>query len=158
VVLLSPETSCAVLKVSRAPWSYAVTPARHPARGNILPRTEEELYFLQFKNVKVGIHLRRHTFRVLNGPGIFYSVHAAACRSLPNQHGEVHFRFLPRRVCLARNFNTHAAPCLHGGNYFLLLPRSSCADLDFNSSAAHSLRGSRPHRSTPCRPYVADGC
>jgi hypothetical protein len=65
---------------------------------------------------------------------------AAACRSLTDQHGKVHFTFLQRRVCLARNFNTHAAPCLHGGNYFLLLPRSSCADLDFNLSAAQSLR------------------
>jgi hypothetical protein len=50
-------------------------------------------------------------------------------------------------------FTAHS---LHGGNHVLLLPRSSCAVLDFNSSAAQSLRGSRPHRSTPCRPYAAD--
>ena len=81
-----------------------------------------------------------------------------AWRTLTTQHGKVHFRFLPRRVSVARSFNTHAAPRLHGGNHVLLLPRSSCEVLDVNSSAAQSLRGSRPHRPAPCRPYAAEGC
>jgi hypothetical protein len=83
----------------------------------------------------------------------------------PRRAGRSHARavdqflfFYRAQPARSQVFIFFTARSLHGGNHVSLLPRSSCTVLDFNSSAAQSLRGSRPHRSTPCRPYAADGC